>query len=330
MQRKSLFQNFSLLVFLLIIPIFSCALASQSGYQIKKLNQRELQNISALSESYGYIRYFYPNPTVKDFDWTKFLMYAVNKLENVGNDKELGIELQKLFSPICPNIRFTKDSMVTSTSIIEPPYYIMEHKGIGSLAATNQGKEYTSVQHVERHEDGLSFYKDMYNFRLKESLYILFPMSIKQLPIKTKSFVELDSAIQKIKFNGMGLKNLFKKDKNPSYFFMNPDYRIADIIIRRNIIQHFYPYFKEDHLDRVWDEECQKAIQEVSLCQGTSSYYDAICQLMSHVKDSHINVYPDFGIGKIGGYIPTYYPDINIGFVGDTCYVKQMEKIYQE
>jgi C-terminal processing protease CtpA/Prc len=249
-------------------------------------------------------------------------MYAVNKLENVDNDEALGIELQKLFSPICPNVRFSKDSMVASASMMELPYYIMEHKGIGTLAAMDQGKDYTPIRRVGRNEDSLPSYKDMYNFRLKGDLYISFPMAIKQLPIKTKSFVELNSAIHKIKLKGLK----FKKEKNPSYFFMNPDFRIADIIIRRNIIQHFYPYYKEDHLDALWDEACQKTIQEVSLCQSMRRYYDEICQLMSHVKDSHIMVHPDFVVKRIGGYIPTYYPDINIGFAGDTCYVKRYGK----
>ena len=64
-------------------------------------------NLMALSRLYGYARYFYPNPNLKDFDWLRFLMYAVPETMEAKNNAELENTFKKLFTPLAEEIAIT-------------------------------------------------------------------------------------------------------------------------------------------------------------------------------------------------------------------------------
>ena len=82
------------ILFLILSVCFSACSFSQKravNWECRQLSEYELSNFSVLSECYGYIRFFYPNQQTTNFNWTKFLMYSVSKIEKISNDNELKI-----------------------------------------------------------------------------------------------------------------------------------------------------------------------------------------------------------------------------------------------
>ena len=184
------------IIFLISICFFTCIFSQDKtvDWECKQLSRKELNNISILSECYGYVRFFYPNPhVVKNFDWIKFLMHAIPEIERINTDDELKSSLLKLFSPICPHISFSTDSLM-STEKLPPPYFIVEHKAIGNLAQLAYGRKYSPIIEITDDND----YKNIYSYKLKENLYVNFPLAVKELPAKTKEFSRFKKEIDKI------------------------------------------------------------------------------------------------------------------------------------
>lgn len=313
-----------------MLTLSSCMFSQKNtvNWESKAISENELSNISVLSDCYGYIRYFYPNSNFADLDWTKFLMYSLYKIENVQNDNVLKSTLLELFKPLCPQISFTSNAEETQEKITVP-YYIVEYKAVGSLAEMKYGKKSSPVIQITKDMN----YKKTYSIKLKENLYVNIPFALKNLPLKTDSFNCLLKEFDKIDEGGVGLITALVNAKNVSkgnLIFKKLSYRMADLIIRKNIIQHFYPYFREDGLTAIWNEKFIDAVFEVAQVSNLNDYYLGICKFLSNVKDSHIIIWNTFNAGAVATYTPFYYPDISIGFANDTCFIQYAGKEYEK
>lgn len=313
-------------IFFLILFYNNSKALSETPWETKKLSEHELLNLSALSESYGYIRYFYPNPNMESINWINFLIVAQKDLNGVKTNISLASKLQKIFKPLCPEVQFTFDS-ITLSELASPPYFVIENKGIGSYPSMAFGKDYSPIRHIESLSNG-TIYQNKYCYRLQNNLFITFPLTLKELPVKTKAFAALKQRTDSLKLYSTSTSKVQlnkKQRKEIKYVFLNYNYRIADIIVRRNIITHFYPYFNEDHLNQKWDEVCMRAIKNVAIIKDLGFYYDELCSLLGNVHDSHMNIWTTFPVSPTAASnIPTYNDDITIGFCRDTCYVNEM------
>lgn len=74
---------------------------------IEDTYNQEVKNLSAFAKSYGYVRFFYPNVTTKDFNWEAFLIYGIQKVKSLKTDNELKTVLSDLFSTIAPYTIFS-------------------------------------------------------------------------------------------------------------------------------------------------------------------------------------------------------------------------------
>jgi hypothetical protein len=317
------------ILILLFLCFSSCVFAQKAvvNWECKPISQIELDNISVLSKCYGYVRFFYPNQLTKNFNWTKFLMYSVSKLEKIDNDDELKQTLLELFQPICPQISFSTDSMIVRKKLL-PPYFVMEYHAIGTLAEIMYGKNHSPIIQVMNDRD----YADTYCYKLKENLYVNFPVAVKVLSAKTKEFTQLKKTIDKIDEGKINIVSALldkEKMKKSNLIFKQQTYRIADVMIRRNYIQHFYPYFSEDGLSEIWDRECMKTIEKMATVNNLNDYYAEICKLLANVKDSHVNIWNTFHVGSVATYTPHFYPDIFLDFANDTWFVNFVGKEYQ-
>lgn len=310
--------------FLLIILPTSCVFTKNRiiNWQCKVINAREITNISVLSDCYGYVRYFYPNPNIMDLDWTKFLMYSIHKIEPIQNDDDLISALLELFKPLCPQISFSKNDVINADKITVP-YFAVEYKAVGSLAEMKSPIiQITKDLH----------YNSNYSFKINDNLYVNFPLAVNKLPSKTESYNNLLKEINKIDEGGVGMISALLNAKNiqkGNLIFKQISYRVADLIIRKNIIQHFYPYFHEDGLTEIWNNKFLDAVTEVAQVNNLNDYYLEICKFLANVKDSHIHIWNSFNVGGVAAYTPFYFPDISIGFSNDTCLVLYAGKEYE-
>jgi len=295
-----------MLSLLLISSLVSCK-DKDKVWEIKELDKNTIDNISVFSKTYGYIRYFYPNNNLKDIDWYKFLVYGVSEIESISSDELLMEKLHDLFSPLCPEIKFTSNSDESAQSFqIDKSvhYYINEYVGFQSF----QDKKPILVK---KRNENHPVVDSLYCYNLNENLYLYFPMAIAKQPKKSKEFEELKKEINKIDielFESNLIKTILKKGDRSISFIKQYKARIADIIERRNIIRHFYPYYEEDDLNDVWDSICEKYYYDVALCNNRDEFYGSIRKCMHSVRDFHLDVYSNATIGSIRGYFKHYYP----------------------
>ncbi|MDD2425904.1 MAG: S41 family peptidase [Bacteroidales bacterium] len=111
-----------------------------------------------------------------------------------------------------------------------------------------------------------------------------------------------------IKFNKMfGSAEAKETGKKYNVMLENLNFRLANEIVRWNIIRHFYPYYKEDNLD--WDRQLGAMISLISNYGDVYGYYRDISKYMNPVKDSHMKIYPSL---YPPGVIARTLPDFNV------------------
>ncbi|MCD8046947.1 MAG: S41 family peptidase [Clostridiales bacterium] len=277
------------------------------------------------------MKYYYPNPHLDNFDWYKFLIYGLENLSSSESDIELIHKLKTLFSPICPDVVFFTDEEVRielneKTIKKDGKFYVQKHQGEDVLSRNIVCEQ----NQTELHPTPDLFY----SFPIKENLYVSFPIAITNLPPANRELKALNKHLKKIHlalFDYNSLSVLMKlKPNNGINFIKDYNARIADIIEKRNIIQHFYPYFHEDNLQVIWDTKCEEAYGKVAKCQNQYEFYDIISQLMSNVHDTHLNHTLSANIGKLfGTYSPKYYLPFEYGIIQDTIYVTNPAEILE-
>lgn len=303
------------LLFVIAITNVSYAYSNKSKnvWQTKELDIKSVDNISTLSKTYGYIRYFYPNDNLRKFDWYRFLILGLGKIETAATTEDLKARLYELFYPLCPQIEFGESaerSKVSPPTDRTLPFYMQTH--------TYDTHKSINIRRVERYESGLPVADSMYCFKLQDSLYLYFPIAVTKLPKNTKELRYLKEQTKSIKlkiFEESIVKILLRKNtSNEIDFLKHYNARIADIIMKRNFIQHFYPYFYEDGLDTNWDKICEQTYRNAALSTDVYQLYNAICTMMHNIKDSHTAVYTNtYIVGSFfSSYLPQYYPDFAV------------------
>lgn len=325
---------------ILIAIILSSALASLNIYSKSKnewrtkeeLTNQELNNIICLTKLYGYSRYFYPNQQILkkiDYvDWYRLLVLASNEIIDLKTDIELQDNLLNFFKPIVPELSLDGSEIPQTKSKNVNCGYIWEHNGIGIRLYKN------------------IFHSDIISYNINEKTNLPTPDSLYSLPLDgnksaymplalsyqhnhlSDELRQLKKNIKKIKFK-LATESFFKlafgKPEKKFAFLQDYHFRIADIITRWNIIQHFYPYFEEDELNTKWEDILKISLVNAVKCKDQFEYYDVVCNMFSHVRDSHISINRAGYVGGIAAmYLPYYLPDIKLGWCEDKIYLKEV------
>ena len=251
-------------------------------------------NLMALSRLYGYARYFYPNPNLKDFDWLRFLMYAVPETMEAKNNAELENTFKKLFTPLVPEMTFSEtpqEKQSSETPLGKGEMYVREIKApSGSCKNSTIGE----IKHIP-YSEGLPYPNKTYSFQLAERLYANYPIATTELPQESKELKQL------IKHS--------KKEKLGRKYYTNPIYRLANALMAFTYPTHFYPYYKEDHLSACWDSACADHLKKIAACTNYPDYLLSAYKLMANLHDSHVYVMNGLWFTKlISHYKPSYMP----------------------
>ncbi|GAB3202949.1 C-terminal processing protease CtpA/Prc [Pontibacter aydingkolensis] len=84
------------LLLLLFISVVSHTYAQQD---------RKIDNATAFTNLYGYVRYFHPSDEAASIDWNRFAIYGQQKVANCKTPQELQKTLTALFQPIAPTVK---------------------------------------------------------------------------------------------------------------------------------------------------------------------------------------------------------------------------------
>ena len=103
-------NNLSFILFLLFI---GCSTNTES-----QINQRKIEYLKAFAKVYGYVKYFHPSDEASTIDWNAFSIYGAEQVKKCKSDDELLTELNALFLPIAPSIRFTQDPVASKYDLL--------------------------------------------------------------------------------------------------------------------------------------------------------------------------------------------------------------------
>ncbi|MDR3252584.1 MAG: S41 family peptidase [Tannerella sp.] len=311
-------------IILLMCPFF-CVGKTFNDWERKQLSEQEKANVQTLSKMYGYIRYFYPNDKIKNLDWYKFLIYSLNEIESCKSDDDFRKKLQELFSPICPQLLINQSKKPATASLIPSnSFYINEHR--------NEPAQISSeIKNLTGYDENYPIPDSLYTFVLNPTLTISFPIAVASLPLKSRELSKLISNVNKVNVRLYSTSTLTMMilHKGGLVFANSYKERVANEIIRCNIVQHFYPYYNEDGLDGVWNKTCKNHFEEVANCTDLTSFYFLICRLMNPVKDSHLAVGFDINF-NIQHYSRAYYPELKAEIYGQKLYVKAVNDKYRQ
>src|SRR5271157_1627131 len=93
-----------------VIVLFAalCALAPSkgqaTGFETGPLTGLALQNVTAFTRLFGYVRYFHPSDQAAAANWEAFAVYGMGQVEGAQTPAELANTLQTLFAPIAPTV----------------------------------------------------------------------------------------------------------------------------------------------------------------------------------------------------------------------------------
>ena len=281
-----------------------------------ELSTEYVNRIYELANVYGYVRYFYPNKQLIDFEWVKYLKYSLEEIETCQSTTDFHVKLQALFSPFCPHLLINDLGTAVAHgqfSSANVPFYMQEH-------TFNKKRQFVSkVKKIGKYTSIYPKADSLYHFNISSDLSIAFPMALSELP-------DRDRKIAQIKAD----KNIFYREFG---YNLLTDYhaRIANEIIRCNIVQHFYPYYFEDGLDVQWKQMYRDYFREIAACKSMDDYYWAVCRMMSLVKDTHASVDFALPVSKIAyTYARTGYPEIETCIYKDQLFVKSIGNAYHQ
>lgn len=295
----------------------------------------KMESLIAFARTYGIVRYYSPNPYTQDWtesDWFQLAYAFMLDYRASGYDRQTLEEFLSVFSGNA-TLTATPDPDIQYSS--STPYYYREYHGSGKMPVQISEQEIYNPFYVELKpvEAGLDHVPDMnrkYSYPLTEGLYLNIPIAEHQ-EVFNKEAVET----QRNRASEVWKKALDRESDIRMKIigmFRDEEYRITDMIVRWNIIQHFYPYHQEDNLN--WKDYLNVMIQlaidfydeekDMELCYR---YYDLIREAMNPIRDSHLIVNGSISMGADlpGLYLSRYFSPLELKICSDGFLVKSID-----
>lgn len=291
------------------------------------MTTKQLDNLRSIALLYGYARYFYPNPysmEYKDLDWYKFLVYTIEQTKDIENAELLKERLSDVFTPLIPELSFENEMAPQLPEKGGSSFYYREHMGVGFRPVENIYTD--SIISRAGIIEGIPMPDSLYHFRLSDSLVAYMPLATRtEFNRKSHEQKRLEKIFRKQKFKlfNQPVIKLLLGSKNKSWALLKDDkFRYADIIARWNVIEHFYPYYEEDGLYKIWSKCLTDAFIAASQIRSEAEYFKVVSSMLGHVRDSHLILNRNAYVGGMAAsYLRKYYPPVELSWCGDTVYI---------
>lgn len=296
------------IVFLSFIPIFAMA--------------QNTDDYTSFAKAYGIMRYYSPNHHTEnwtDMDWFKVGYYFAdrisdNKCEEVIEDMA-AVLAPEAFISSRPKSKAAKD-------IRSEAYQYRLHTGSGSISVSGYTPYYKEIVPCDDEQPKYSPETGRwYCYELGDRLYL-----------------NMQSAARRDCFSKDDTDNLLKEanrlweslyDEEGDYMsevigiFNDRTYRVTDLAIRWNIIQHFYPYKSEDSLD--WERKLPVMIgkalsDEFDMAERNTvfAYREMLQEMYSPIKDAHLEIDGSLSFPEMPErYLAQYYAPLALSCFDD-------------
>jgi len=200
----------------------------------RPLTAEGLENLVALAQLFGIVRYFHPSDQVEQANWEALAIGAVDEVEGAADATDLAEILQRLFAPVAPTLRvFTGTAPEPPAELrrpegVEQPYLrAWRHVGLG-LSVNNIYSSQRSKERLDGAEmpDGWSAPGETYEVELGRGVSARVPLTLFDDGQGTLPRVELPHFELPAGQLGSG-------DERAT--------RLADVILTWNVFEHFSP-----------------------------------------------------------------------------------------
>ena len=285
-----------------VIVLFAAlsALAPNKGqsaaFETRPLTGPALQNVTAFTRLYGYVRYFHPSDQTVPLDWEGFAVYGMGQVEGAQTPAELASRLQTLFAPIAPTVMVyptgqtppvpaaLQPADTTGLSVIRWNYVGFPSSGSGTYSATRVGQGVVNGTIPIGFSDPASAY--VADLGAGVSCFVpvvLYTNAQGTVPRPTASLPALPGRPWSVSVRAV---------------------RLALLAEVWNVPQHFYPYF--DVVNTDWGPALGTALSSAAISPDEPSFYNALCQLGAALRDGHFSI----NTGRIVSPVYVYLPPL--------------------
>ena len=289
-------------VFPVVFLVAASAAHAAGDSDVRPLDARGLENLSAFTRLLGVVRYFHPSDEAARVDWDDFTVGAIDTVERASTADELARTLRGLFLPIAPSLRLGTHPVAVDTTSLLPPgaraTTVVEwrHRGYGPSTIPN-GPYSSQRSHTppsERGNDaravGTAFTGD-----LGGGVWCSVPMVLWADSSGTLPHAERAPAN-----HGHG-----PWDQVPRTV------RLADVTLFWNVVEHFYPYFDTPGGD--WNAMLRASLKRAAEDRDPAAFRHTLERMVAELHD---------GQASVSGHDDPYLLPIGWSWVGDSLVVR--------
>ena len=279
--------------------------------------QEKMDYLVSFTKAYGYVKYFHPSAEAAKIDWNKFSAYGANEILKSKNSTELQETMINLFKPLGSSINFTNElnryefKEITPSNVEDYSLTYWQHLGVAtgmqypdhsykSILVNQKNKVDDSTEVIQEPIfEKYPKFGELIEKKIGEDLYCQIPLALYVDELNTyppsQGFESLQTLVDGIEIDPSDLS-----------------VRLGNVINLYNVIQHFYPYFKEVDVD--WDHELVTALNRCFNDQTAEDHLISLQKFTAPLKDGHLWIWQ--------GESPySYYPDIHWEWIQDSLVI---------
>ncbi|MEH7385982.1 S41 family peptidase [Bacillus sp. JJ1521] len=299
-------------------PIPSYTTACGTNVWVDK--ERQLSNVTAFANLYGYVRFFHPSDEVEEIDWNRFALCGMVKTVGSKNAEELKENLEEMFHPIAPTLKIYRTNeeyerfLPDYQKLRDPAYELVAWQHVGLKIKENltflpflteeepQDKPTIEILKGEFKSKRVyySFAYEKFSIRTRQ-LFSQFPneTDVIEEPINQDLKIQLPLTLtayqgstsredENQKFTS--LQNQLKQINVFSADTTDPIVQLSNTIIVWNIVKYFYPYY--DIVDVDMDHQLTNAIKELHPANEMNhvGFKHVLEKMLRPLNDGHVNV----------------------------------------
>ena len=284
---------------------------------------KEIKNdYISFAKAYGIMRYYSPNHHTEnwnDIDWFKVGYYFADKID----DNQTEDVIKEMAAVLAPEAFISnKPKSKSAKNVQSETYQYRLHTGSGSISVSGYTPYYREIITCNgEHQEYSPETGRWYCYELGDRLYLNLQSSARR-----DCFSKEDTDNLLLEANRLW-ESLY--DEEGDYMsevisiFNDRTYRVTDLTIRWNIIQHFYPYKTEDGLD--WESQLPVMIEKAMSDEFNKAerntvfaYREMLQEMYSPIKDAHLDIDGSLSFpGLPARYLAQYYAPLALSCFED-------------
>lgn len=238
---------------------------SDAGEPAKTISVRQVENLSAFANAFGYVRFFYAGDEAAAADWNTVALNGVQLTEDARSPEELARGLEAVFQPIAPGFRaWPTGRAAPAFPTVDGQGLRWRHEGFG----LGSGGPYRSTRVTVAKGDA----GDNFTAAVPGGVNVGIPLVVGVTDGHTRPQAAAPPP----------------KLRKPDDFMPSGDDRVtrlADVVMAWSVLRQFYPYFDTSPIS--WKDELPRALSEASADRDAAAFKATLERLIAALGDGH-------------------------------------------